>query len=207
MRELVADLLRKVRRDRELGLVSLAANSARYAAELATAPLWLRKVDHVGARPRTFHKPRIVNRGHMTLGDDVQLRSVNVPVELVTGRDGRLSIGDRAVLNYGVSIDAAQEVSLGARVLVGPYVMIIDSDFHDLHHRDKRPDPRPVRIGDDVWLGAKASVLRGVTIGRGAVVAVGAVVNKDVEPFTIVAGVPAKLVGHVDEDHFVAEGT
>jgi acetyltransferase-like isoleucine patch superfamily enzyme len=135
----------------------------------------------------------------------VLVRSVNVPVELCTGPAGTLVIGDGVRLNYGVSISAEGRVAIGARTRIGPYVMIVDSDFHDVHRRDVRPAPQPVTIGDDVWIGAKASVLRGVTIGRGAVVGTSAVVTKDVPAFAIVAGVPAKVVGQVDPARFVPE--
>jgi acetyltransferase-like isoleucine patch superfamily enzyme len=64
-----------------------------------------------------------------------------------------------------------------------------------------------VVIEDDVWIGAKASILPGVRIGRGAIVGTGAVVNKDVPPFTVVAGVPAKIVKELDPAKFVAEET
>lgn len=55
--------------------------------------------------------------------------------------------------------------------------------------------PNPISIGNDVWIGAHAVVLAGVTIGQGAVIAAGAVVNRDVEPYTIVGGVPARHLG------------
>nr|WP_200389622.1 DapH/DapD/GlmU-related protein [Thiocapsa imhoffii] len=53
----------------------------------------------------------------------------------------------------------------------------------------------PIRIGNDVWIGAHAAILSGVTIGEGAIVAAGAVVRQDVDPYTIVGGVPAKVLG------------
>jgi acetyltransferase-like isoleucine patch superfamily enzyme len=66
--------------------------------------------------------------------------------------------------------------------------------FKTGHPRDISLDERPVRICDDAWIGANAMVMRGVTIGEGGVVAAGAVVTKDVPPFSIVAGNPAVLV-------------
>jgi maltose O-acetyltransferase len=57
-----------------------------------------------------------------------------------------------------------------------------------------------VRIGDDVWIGGHATILPGVTIGDGAVVAAGAVVTKDVPPYTVVAGVPARVVKKIEDD-------
>jgi maltose O-acetyltransferase len=70
----------------------------------------------------------------------------------------------------------------------------MDSDFHGLVERDKPEPPAPIVIEDDVWLAVRCTVLKGVRIGRGAVVAAGAVVVSDVAPWTLVAGVPARPV-------------
>ena len=78
-----------------------------------------------------------------------------------------------------------------------------------MNHLDRRrPDgtARPVDIGEDTWLGAGVIVLGGVTIGDGAIVAAGAVVNKDVPPFTIVGGVPAKFIRKLDREEERQEG-
>jgi len=170
---------------------------------LVSAPLWLIGVDEVGAGVRTLGRPRIDNAGHMQIGDRVTIRSVPVAAELTTTANARLVIGDDTFINYGASLGATGSISLGARVNVGPYVMIIDTQFHDLYDRSLVPPPQPVVIEDDVFLGAKSSVLPGVRIGRGAVVGTGAVVTKDVEPFTIVAGVPAREVSRLDPSRFV----
>jgi maltose O-acetyltransferase len=202
---LLGTLLRKARRDRGLSLGLRVRKGVRYLWELASARLRLRSVDVVGPHARTLGRPRIENLGRMELGRDVLLRSVNVPVELCTGPDGVLRIGDGVRLNYGVSVAAQKEVSIGHRTRIGPYVMIVDSDFHDPYDRSRRPEGRPVVIEDDVWIGAKASVLRGVRVGRGAVVGTGAVVTRDVEPFSVVAGMPARVVGRLDAERFVEE--
>lgn len=198
-------LHRKLARDREAGLTlaRIAQKSARYAFELASAPVYLRAVDEVGQGVRTLGRPRIENFGRMVIGDGTLLRSVNVPVELATGDGAELVIGRDVRLNYGVSIGVMRQVQLGDRVRVGPYAMIIDSEFHDLYDREKRATPRPVVIEDDVWIGAKASVLPGVHIGRGSVVGTAAVVTSDVPPFTVVAGVPAREVKRLDPARFV----
>ncbi|MCC6332780.1 MAG: acyltransferase [Myxococcales bacterium] len=193
-------------RDRAEGLsaLELAAKSGRYLAELAAAPFFLRGVDSVGQGVRTLGRPRIDNLGFMSIGAHTLLRSVNVPVELATGRDGRLEVGEACSINYGASLGALARVQLGRRCRLGPYVMIVDSEFHDAYERAKHPLPRPVVLEDDVWVGAKASVLPGVTVGRGAIIGTGAVVTHDVEPFTVVAGVPAKVVRRLDPARFVA---
>ncbi len=195
----------KVLRDRELPLDVVIGKGLRYVHELAFARWYLRAVDVVGAHARTLGRPRIVNHGRMEIGAHVLLRSVNVPVELCTDPGALLTIGDGTRLNYGVSIAATERVTIGAHVRVGPYVMIVDNDFHEVHRRGQRPPSQPVVIEDHVWIGAKASILRGVRVGRGAIVATGAVVTRDVPDFTIVAGVPAAPVGLVNPDLFVPE--
>lgn len=195
----------KMNRDLRAGrsVTDVLSKSARYALELASSKVYLRDVDEVGPGVRTLQQPRIDNRGFMSIGANTLLRSVNVPVELATEPGARLIIGRDCSINYGVSIGCTQSISLGERCRLGPYVMIVDSAFHELLERSKRPPSMPVVIEDDVWLGAKTSVLPGITIGRGAVVGTGSVVTKDVPPFAVVAGVPAKIVKHLDASKFV----
>lgn len=203
----LATIVHKARRDGGLPLGLRVRKGVRYLWELASGRFRLRGADSVGTHARTLGRPRIDNGGRLEIGNDVLLRSVNVPVELCTGPEGVLRIGNGVRLNYGVSISAVRSVTIGDRVRVGPYVMIVDSDFHDPYQRGVRPAPRPVYIEDDVWIGAKASVLRGVRIGRGSIVGTAAVVTRDVPPFTIVAGVPARPVGKLDPERFVPENT
>ena len=197
--------LRKIRRDRGLGWRVVAGRSARYLWETASARWRLRRADAVGAHARTLGAPRIENLGRLEIGAHTLIRSVNVPVELCTGSQGTLRIGKGARVNYGASIAAHARVEIGDRVRIGPYAMIVDTDFHDVYQRSRPAVPSPIVIEDDVWIGAKAAVLKGVRIGRGAVVGVGAVVTRDIAPFTVVAGVPARQVGTLDPSRFVVE--
>lgn len=201
----VQTMARKAQRDARLPWHVVVRKGVQYLAGLVSARLHLRAVNTVGAHARTTGRPRIDNSGRIEMGAHVLLRSVNVPVELCTEAGALLTIGDGTRLNYGVSVGATERIAIGAHVRVGPYVMITDSDFHDVHRRWMRPPSRPVVIEDHVWIGAKASILKGVRVGRGSVVATGAVVTRDVPPFTIVAGVPAAPVGLVNQDLFVPE--
>lgn len=202
---LFTQLLEKARRDSAAPFRVRAARGARYLRELLTARLHLRGASQVGRRPRTLGRPRIVNDGHIELGHDVVIRSVVVPAELATSHTGTLTIGDDVSINYGTSIFADRSVAIGNRVRIGPYVSITDTDFHDAYDRNLRPAGTPVVIESDVWLGARVLVLKGVRIGRGAIVAAGAVVTRDVAPFTVVAGVPARPISVLDRDRFVCE--
>ena len=110
-----------------------------------------------------------------------------------------LRVGRGFSVNSGALIDARGGIQIGNDVLVGPYAVINSSN-----HQHKQLDVpmtsldhimAPVRIGDDVWIGAHAVVTGGVEIGSGAVIAAGAVVTRDVPPYGIVGGVPATLIG------------
>lgn len=192
----------KWRRDAATPASARIRKARTYVAASAAAHAWLRAVDDVGNAVRTEGKPRIDNLGYMRLGTGTVLRSITVPVELATGPSGRLLIGRDCFVNVGSSIYAASSVEIGDRVLIGSYVCVMDTNFHDLHRRDRPPAPAPVVIEDDVWIGVKASVLPGVRVGRGAVVSAHALVRRDVEPFTVVAGVPAVPVSRIDEERF-----
>jgi acetyltransferase-like isoleucine patch superfamily enzyme len=180
--------------------------SATYINSLIKSKFYLRNVTQVGKRVRTIEKPRIENFGTMIIGDDTVLRSINVPVELCTEPGATLSIGHNCSFNYGVSIGAVKLIEIGNRVRLGPYVMVIDSAFHTIYNRDIRPSPKPVFISDDVWVGAKSSILPGVKIGRGSVVGIGSIVTKDVDPFSVVAGSPAKLIKKLDPELLIING-
>jgi acetyltransferase-like isoleucine patch superfamily enzyme len=124
------------------------------------------------------------------------------PVVLRTLAPGaELTIGKRCRIS-GASICAAVEVRIGDDVCIGSGAIISDTDFHSLDPVARRSDgdsagaaASAVAIEDDVFVGANAIVLKGVRIGRGAVVGAGAVVTKDVEAGAIVAGNPARRIG------------
>ena len=113
---------------------------------------------------------------------------------------GRLTIGHGTNVNgVGTKILCAQGITIGAFCTFSWDVQVLDNDFHAITVDGvERPSAAPVVIGDRVWVGTRAVVLKGVTIGDGAVVAAGAVVSKDVPAGAVVAGVPAKVVGHAD---------
>jgi acetyltransferase-like isoleucine patch superfamily enzyme len=104
------------------------------------------------------------------------------------------SIGRNTRISQGCTIDLRSGLAIGNNVSVSPEVMIL-AGSHDVHAPRFNDIAGFVTIEDYVWIGARAIVLPGVTLGRGAVVAAGSVVTKNVAPMTIVAGVPAKPVG------------
>jgi acetyltransferase-like isoleucine patch superfamily enzyme len=111
-------------------------------------------------------------------------------------QDAVIRIGKGTMCNQNVRIAAAREVSIGRNCLIGFDVVIADND---LHERPGLGPPRPVRIEDSVWIGFRAAILKGVTIGEGAVVGAGAIVTEDVPPHTLVVGQPAQPVRKLPE--------
>lgn len=195
----VTTIYEKWKRDDTLSWPERLWKARQYVRSVSATPLWTRSVDRTGSAVRCIGRPRIVNFGTMELGDDVVLRSVPVAVELATSRGGVLTIGARSSINTGVSIHADRLIRIGEHVSIGPYVHIMDTTFHAVTADRRRPEATPIDIEDDVWLCAKSTVLPGVRIGRGSVVAANAVVNRDVPAGVIVAGVPARVVREIEE--------
>lgn len=113
-------------------------------------------------------------------------------------------IGDDVNLGFEATLSCADKITIGNRVLMAHFASIYDNNNHpiDPDARSKnmpigKDDFAPVTIEDDVWIGAHAVVLKGVTVGHGSVVALGSVVIKDVPPMTVVAGNPARVVKQI----------
>lgn len=184
----------KWRRDSALPLRTRVSKASAYAGALALAPWRLREITSRGAGTRVVGRPRIENHGTIHLGDNVLLRSVTIPLELYATDGAVITIGDGCIINSGASLAATRSITLGRRVFVGTLAFIMDSNFHDVEDRSVHPPGKPVVLEDDVWVGVKATILQGVRIGRGAVVGAHAVVTHDVPAFTVVAGIPARVV-------------
>ncbi|WP_315861298.1 acyltransferase [Roseiconus lacunae] len=119
----------------------------------------------------------------------------------IDGR-GNLSIGANSIINQRCRLDNRGTLSIGANVSISPEVHLITAE-HDIRDRDGFAGyTEPITIDDWVFIGSRAIVLPGVTIGAHAVVAAGAVVTKDVQPNAIVAGVPAKKIGERPDVHY-----
>ncbi|HEY9723192.1 MAG TPA: acyltransferase, partial [Oscillatoriaceae cyanobacterium] len=109
-----------------------------------------------------------------------------------------VTIGPGSTIDQHVRLDGRGGLTIGASVSIAPEVCLLTAD-HDPQSPDFAGRTAPITIEDHVWLGTRATVLPGVRIGRGAIVAAGAVVTRDVAPHTIVGGVPAKPIGQRSE--------
>jgi maltose O-acetyltransferase len=105
---------------------------------------------------------------------------------------GNLIIGENTIINQRCRLDNRGGIEIGANVSISAEVHIITAD-HDIQHPMFIGRTAKVVIEDYVFIGSRATILPGITIGKGAVVAVGACVTKDVPPYTVVGGVPAKI--------------
>lgn len=107
-------------------------------------------------------------------------------------------IGERVFINSGCKFQDQGGIWIGSDCLIGHNVTLCTINHAFAPERRADMVFKPIRIGDKVWIGANATILPGVSIGQGAIVAAGAVVNKDVEAKTIVAGVPAKPIKKIE---------
>lgn len=147
------------------------------------------------------------NRDAIVIGAHTHVRG-----ELLTFWDGgEITIGEWCYIGEGTRIWSQAAVTIGNHVMIAHSVDIHDTNSHPLNWQERRLDSqailsgsyrsptktvsKPITIGDDAWIGFKATVLKGVQIGRGAIVASGSVVTKEVAPWAIVAGNPARVVG------------
>ena len=106
-----------------------------------------------------------------------------------------ITIGDNCFVNHNCSLTAAENIVIGNQCMFANNFVVVD---HDHDRKDgkilKELVSAPVKIGNNVWCGANVTVLKGVTIGDGAVIAAGSVVNRDVAAYSVVAGVPARKI-------------
>jgi len=112
-------------------------------------------------------------------------------------RNARITIGNNVGIS-GATISAAEEISIGNDVLIGSGALIVDNDSHPINPQKRqtgKTKARRIEIGSLVFIGARAIVLKGVSVGIGAVIGAGAVVTRNVPAYAIVAGNPALVVG------------
>lgn len=131
---------------------------------------------------------------------------VNRPCMFTAHGTGQIRVGDRCGFS-GTVIGAFSLVELGDRVRCGANTLITDGDWHGSDSRSG--DPRPVKIGNDVWLGVNVTVLKGVTIGDGTVIGAGSVVTKDIPANCVAAGNPCRVIaqrGGASEQSGAASG-
>jgi acetyltransferase-like isoleucine patch superfamily enzyme len=156
-------------------------------------------------------KPHIVTEGFVFLGPRVDLHARRGYGRLVLGRwvhigggnalrahEGTLRIGDKCVFGKDNTVNCYLDIEFGAATIVADWVYVCDFDhvYADIHVpiKDQGIVKTPVRVGPDCWVGVKVTILRGVVVGRGSVLAAHTVVNKDIPDHSVVVGAPGRVV-------------
>ncbi len=174
---------------------------------LWSEPLFRSQCASVGAGFRMERLPYLLGRGTISIGRDVRLSGKsNIGFSNRYGREPALTIGDGTFIGHDCSFSIADSITIGRHCLLAGGVSVRDHDGHSVdarERRENRPAPpesiRPIVIGDDVWIGADAIILKGVTIGDRAVVGAGAVVTGDVPPDSVIVGNPARVVKKIHQ--------
>ncbi len=153
----------------------------------------------------TFTSGVVRSRILRLFGFDVHPASfVEAPIKIISGRSGshkRLHVGARTVLTTGLVFNLDDHITIHEGATIGPFCLLYTST-HAIGPSSFRCGPElvvaPIVIGRGAWLALNCTILPGVTIGDGAVVAAGSVVTSDVAPNTMVGGVPAKFIKNLD---------
>jgi acetyltransferase-like isoleucine patch superfamily enzyme len=170
----------------------------------------------IGVGSKFYYPAKVINyaaSSKIIIGKNTH---INGDIMVWPYSDG-IRIGDNSYIGINSFIRAEEFISIGNDVLIAHNVNIIDTDSHEIDYKKRaigfnnqiekgfsleKGDVKtaPIIIEDNVWISYNVSILKGVKIGRGAIVAAGSVVTKDVEPFTLVAGNPAKFIKKLGQD-------
>jgi len=137
---------------------------------------------------------RIGSDVFILMGQHVQMGGVK------SGRQ-KVSIGRGTVINSDCRFHTTGEIIIGEHVSISAGTWLL-TGLHDMNDPQFTTLYKPIVIGNYVWIGVRATILAGVTIGNGAIVMAGAMVTHDVPPYTVVGGVPAKIIKRREEREF-----
>lgn len=146
-----------------------------------------------------YHTPEEIQELFAELTGKPVNRTLGLIPPFNTDCGKNIHVGENVFINSGCKMQDQGGIYIGNDVLIGHNACLLT--LNHAKEPEKRADmhPGPIHIEDKVWLGSNVTVLPGVTIGEGAIVAAGAVVTKDVEPNSIVGGIPAKFIKNVDD--------
>ena len=148
----------------------------------------------------SYHEPSEVNKIFSSLIKREVGENFKLFPPFYTNCGLNIHVGDDVFINSNCSFQDQGGIFIGDRCLIGQSVVFATLNHGE--HPNDRGDliPKPIHIGNDVWIGSNSTILPGVTIGDGSIIAAGAVVSKDVEENSIVGGVPAKLIRKIETD-------
>jgi acetyltransferase-like isoleucine patch superfamily enzyme len=150
-----------------------------------------------GRFPVIRGKVRLQIRGEAVFGERFTAAGDTWGVRIYVDRRARLTVGDHVALKGGVSIEVWNDVRIGDKVMIAPFVSIIDNDRHELEPGVPLYKG-PTVIENNVWLASNVAILPGVTIGSGSVIGANSVVTRDIPPNCFAAGSPARVVRRIN---------
>ena len=137
--------------------------------------------------------PRISNKGYIHLAKNCSFRSYRTRPFIWVSEGASLEIGQNAFFNDGANLCATTSVRIGSNCKIGDMTFIFDTDYHQV--TPERPTKQaPVEIGDNVWIGARSTILAGAKIGSHSVIAAGSTVVGEIPPKSLAAGSPARVI-------------
>ena len=159
----------------------------------STLPLRMRHVDSLGRGARVQGRPYIENSGRIQIGNDFRMWCRPIRSHLVARGGGIIAIGNDVTIGSGAAIAAEARVEIRNNVSIGPGVMIMDTDFHDVREHGRSSSTAPVVIEDGVRIGSNVTILKGTHVKSGARLADGSVIAGVVEAGASTAGIHRRL--------------
>jgi acetyltransferase-like isoleucine patch superfamily enzyme len=159
----------------------------------------------VGSCPYLRGRPSILSHGgRIEIGDRFQLASHPVPSHLATGPGALIEIGDDVWIGHGAGIAAFERVKIGHGTQIGPFVIIMDTNFHGAPgDQSVQHDCRPIVIGNNCRIGSRVTITRGAFIGDGAEIVAGSVVSSTIPAGMRAGGARARVLGPAGDVHAV----
>ena len=177
----------------------------RFVHTVWSIPLFKARCEKAGKNLKLPNGLPLVIGSHLKIyiGDNVTIQRSTIGASKIFD-EPILRIGNNSVVNYGTVISVAREILIGDDCMISGSCLIMDSDDHPKNPQKRlqklpvdKKDVKPVKIGNNVWIGAYSAILKGVTIGDNSIIAAHSVVTGDVPPNCVYAGVPARLIGQV----------
>jgi acetyltransferase-like isoleucine patch superfamily enzyme/acyl carrier protein len=156
--------------------------------------------NQVGEHPILMGRPYVINDGHIQIGNRFRLSSQPVTTHLVAERAGHIVIGDDVTIGHGSGLAAHASITIGDGTCLGAFVLVMDTDFHVPGDSEAQAPSTPIVIGRNVRVGNHVTILRGSSIGDGAIILDGSVVSGKVDSGVRITGVPARVLPGDDED-------
>ena len=184
----------------------LALRLIRFIQRARCAWYWMLSPNFAIGSPVLYQPMQAAGRGVIKFGANVRIGVCSSPSFLsgyayieARRKSAAVEIGEGTWINNGFCCIAQEtKISIGRNCLIGSNVEIVDSDFHALRYQDRKSgipgSASPVVLEDEVFIGSNVRILKGVRVGKGAVIANSSLVNSDIPPLSVAGGIPAKMV-------------